>query len=226
MANSGSNQTDPAFLTKAHSRLVSFDGCEIWFHDGYVVVDSQRPIADLVLREFARPRIYFQSACYYACQKSQSSSPPVVHRYVLAPWPKNDEAATREIVLNAEYFRQLTADRHRDLLENAAFKLLVAFYPFLGYLWSPQKRTLIRIGFEPQSISSVSIYVGFMVALVSGALQVILMFGAKSFSPDLMMIALIFGIDAMGRYNRLLMGRDAIPPGFYEWLLRRRDITG
>lgn len=224
MANEDPNLIDPAFMAKANSRIIAFEGCEIWFYAGNVVVDSQFPLADLVLCEFARPRIYFQRACYYVGQKSQSSSTPVTYRYVLTPWPQNDEAATRKIILDEDYFLQLKADRIRNLRDNVAFKLLVLLYPFLGFLWSPQKRMLSRIGFEPQAISSISIYVGFMVALLSGAFQVVFLFGANMFSATLTSIALIFVVDALARYNRLLIARDQIPPGFYEWLLKRKDI--
>lgn len=224
MMNDDSNLTDPAFLQKASSRIISFEGCEIWFYSGNVVVDSTTPLTDLVLCEFARPRIYFERHCYYVCQKSKSSSTPVTYRYVLTPWPQNDEAATRKVILDEDYFLQLKADRLRDQRDNVAFKVLALFYPFLGFLWSPQKRVLSRIGFEPQAISSISIYVGFMVALLSGAFQVVFLFGAHMFSPTLTSIALIFVVDALARYNRLLIARDQIPPGFYEWLLKQDDI--
>jgi hypothetical protein len=32
-----------------------------------------------------------------------------------------------------------------------------------------------------------------------------------------------FTIDAVIRFDRLLAGKDPIPPGFYEWLVRRKN---
>ncbi len=74
IAHSGSFLNDPAGLVKSQSRIVSFEGSEIWFCGGKVVVDSRVPLPELKLREFARPRIVFEAACYYVSEKSQSST--------------------------------------------------------------------------------------------------------------------------------------------------------
>ena len=133
---------------KAQSRIVCFESCEIWFCGDKMVVDSRLPLPDLKLREFARPRIIFEGACYYVSEKSQSfgTSEPIF-RYVLTPWPKNDHSITRPILLDEDYFQDVMAGRRRSRLESAAFKALVIFYPFLGFLWSPQKR-----GAEPNRV--------------------------------------------------------------------------
>ena len=54
---------DPANALKRQSRIVSFQGGEIWFCGDKVVVDSRVPLLDLKLRQFARPRIIFEGAC-------------------------------------------------------------------------------------------------------------------------------------------------------------------
>ena len=154
MANDKSDPANPVHPLKTQSRIVCFESCEIWVCGEKVVVDSRVPLPDLKLREFARPRILFEDASYYVSEKSQSSDKPIVYRYVLTPWPKNDESITRPIMLTADYFEELVVEQRRARLESLAFKALVIFYPFLGFLWSPQKRVLNRIGFESHSISS------------------------------------------------------------------------
>jgi hypothetical protein len=213
---------DPASLLKSQSRIVSFECCQIWFCGDQVVLDSLVALPDLQLREFARPRITFGDACYYLSERSQSGARPVVYRYVLSPWPKNDQSVTRSIVLDADYFQEIMARRRRARLENVAFKALVVLYPFLGFLWSPQKRALNRIGFESHSISSMSAYTGFVIGFSFGVFLVIFEFGTKSFSATLAMGMVAFMVDAVARFDRLLAGKDQIPPGFFEWLVRRK----
>jgi hypothetical protein len=221
--NKNSDPANPANLLKSQSRIVSFESCEIWFCGDKVVVDSRVPLPDLKLREFARPRILFEDASYYVSEKSQSSDKPVVYRYVLTPWPKNDESITRPIMLDADYFQELVVERRRVRLESMTFKALVIFYPFLGFLWSPQKRVLNRIGFESHAISSMSTYTGFLIGFSCGVFLVICEFGAKMFSTALLVGMVLFTVDAIVRFDRLLAGKDNIPPGFYEWLVRWKN---
>jgi hypothetical protein len=221
--NKNSDPANPANPLKSQSRIVSFESCEIWFCGEKVVVDSRVPLPDLKLREFARPRILFEDASYYVSEKSQSSGDPVVYRYVLTSWPKNDESITRTIVLNEDYFQELVVERRRVRLESMTFKALVIFYPFLGFLWSPQKRVLNRIGFESHSISSMSTYTGFLIGFSCGVFLMIFEFGAKMLSPALLVGMVLLTVDAIVRFDRLLAGKDHIPPGFYEWLVRWKN---
>jgi hypothetical protein len=214
---------DPAYPLKSQSRIIFFAGCEIWFCNERVVMDSVFPLPDLTLREFARPRISFEGKSYYVSEKSQSSGRPAVYRYVLTPWPKNDQSITRPIVLDEDYFRGTVEGRRRSRLESAAFKALVVLYPFLGFLWSPQKRWLNRIGFESHAISSLSTYTGFVIGFLCAVFLVIFEFGAKTLPVPLLVGTVMFMVDAVARFDRLLVGKDQIPPGFFEWLLRRKD---
>src|SRR5689334_2990456 len=65
---------------KCHSRVVSFEGCEIRTCADKVVVDSRVPLSDLPLWGFARPRLIFEGRSYYVAEKSQAfgmaMSPP------------------------------------------------------------------------------------------------------------------------------------------------------
>jgi hypothetical protein len=212
-----------ATLLKRQSRVVCFEGCEIWFHGDQVVVDSRLPLPDFKLREFARPRILFEGQCYYVSERTGSAGNPPLYRYLLAPWPRHDESITRTIALDSEFFEAVMAVPRRARLEAAAFKALVVFYPFLGLLWSPQKRVLNRIGFESHAASSLSIYTGFLVGFSCAVFLVIFEFGAKSMPLTLLAGAALFMTDAVARFHRFLQGRDPIPPGFYEWLLRPKD---
>ena len=56
--------SDAAAELKAQSRIFSYTGCEIWICGDNVIVDAQWPLPDLTVREFARPRVYFQERCY------------------------------------------------------------------------------------------------------------------------------------------------------------------
>jgi hypothetical protein len=64
----------------------------------------------------------------------------------------------------------------------------VIFYPFLGFLWSPQKRVLNRIGFEAHAISSVSTYTGFLIGFFCAVFLVIFGFGAMMFPIPLLIV--------------------------------------
>jgi hypothetical protein len=211
---------DPAKLLKAQSKIIRIGPCEIWSCGEDLVLDSTIPLPDLVVCEFARPRVWFAEVCYYVSARSQSSDKPRLHRYVLTAWPKADESRTRDIALTEEYFEVLLAHRRRTFWENVAFKLLVPFYPVLGFLWSPQKRVLNRIGFEAHSISSLSIYSGFITGFCCAVFLVIFEWGTKSFSLWLLAGAVVFMLDTAMRFHRFLGGADPMPPGFLEWLLR------
>ena len=100
----------------------------------------------------------------------------------------------------------------------------VLFYPLLGFLWVRQKRWLRHLGFEAHAISSLSIYVGFMMSVLCGVFLGILGIGSGALAGPLLIGAIVFLVDVVMRYDRFLAGRDPIPPGFYEWLLRRRDV--
>jgi hypothetical protein len=141
---------------------------------------------------------------------------------VLTPWPEADQSNLRTITLNDEYFRDLAAGRVRTRLERIAFLSLMVLYPFLGFLWSPQKRVLNRIGFESHALSSMSTYAGFVIGFSCAVFLVIFEFGAKTLSIELLVSAIAFITDAAMRFHRLLLGEDTVPPGFFEWLLRRK----
>lgn len=210
---------DPARLLKGESRIVSFGCCEVWFLGQKVIVDSQILLPDLKLREFARPKVHFESNSYYVSEKSHSSTKPIIYRYVLMPWPANDLAITRQVHLDNEYFQALLAEKRRRGWESAVFKALVIFYPFLGFLWSRPKRFLNQIGFEAHAMSGISTYTGFLIGLVCAVFLVIYEFGSKTISLPLVLGMLLFMIDAIARFDRLLEQRDEVPPGFYEWLI-------
>ena len=118
----------------------------------------------------------------------------------------------------------MAAERRRAQQESFAFKALLVFYPLLGFLWSPQKRVLNRIGFESRAISSLSVYVGFLIGFLCAVFLVIFEFGAKTVPIPLALGMVLFMVDAVMRFGRLLAGEDPVPPGFYEWLVRRKDI--
>lgn len=196
--------------------------CEVWFCGDKVVVDSCLPLEDLKVREFARPRIVFERACYYVSEKSRASTKPILYRYVLTPWPEADQSNPRTITLDDDYFRELAAGRARTRLERIAFLALMVVYPFLGFLWSPQKRVLNRIGFESHALSSMSTYAGFVIGFSCAVFLVVFEFGSKTVSIELLLSAIAFMTDAAMRFHRLLLGEDPVPPGFFEWLLRRK----
>ena len=69
-----------------------------------------------------------------------------------------------------------------------------------------------------------STYTGFLIGFSCGVFLVIFEFGAKTLALPLLFGAALFMADAVVRFDRLLAGKDQIPPGFYEWLVRRKDI--
>jgi hypothetical protein len=214
---------EPWRLLKAGSRIISFPGAEVWFCQEQAVLDAERPIPDLIVREFARPRVVLEGRSYYVSSKSHRPTPPVIYRYVLTPWPAADGGTTKAVFLDAEFFQRQIAEQKRSRRERLAFLALAGLYPFLGFLWASPKRYLNRLGFEAHLLSSISAYVAFLIGFLCAVFLVIFEFGAKALSLVLLLGAAVFLADAVARFHRLLRDNDPIPPGFLEWLIRPRE---
>lgn len=222
MRSRSTESVDPAAAFKARSRIVAFPCGEMWFHGTNVILDSQVPLTDFKVREFGRPRLILEGSAYYVSEKSESSCAPKWYRYVLTPWPSEHSTLTRTLFLDDDYFLAVMADRTRSAVDQIVFRALAIFYPFLGFLWSSQKRWLNRIGFESHAISSFSIFTGFLIGFCCGVFLVILEFGAKTMSWTLAAGFVGLMVDSAARYHRLLENQDQIPPGLFEWAFPRR----
>jgi hypothetical protein len=187
--------------------------CTIWFDNQHLVIDSTVPIPDLVLREFARIRIYYADKPYCLIDRSQSSGRKTLCRYVLAPWPAAEQPG-HSMVFDEDYVDHLVEWRKQRRLESCLYHLLFPFYPVLGFSWSAQKRSLRRMGFEVKSLSGLANMAGFCLGLMSWVFFVL------SGLWILVIIGLAFFIDSAVRFSRSLRNDDSLPPGFYEWLFR------
>lgn len=196
--------------------------CHLWRVDERVVIESEIPFPDLKLREFSRMKVYYQEKPYYLSERSGPGPGDKKHRYVLSPWTEGEGGSAQAIFFDADYVAHVAGDRHRELRNHLLFYILIVFYPVLGYLWTGPKRFLNRIGFEARGMSGVSNLLSFGLALLASALAAIYLRAGMVLWPCVLLAPILF-LDCVIRYSRGLQGEDTIPPGFMEWLFRRKQ---
>jgi hypothetical protein len=137
-------------------------------------------------------------------------------QYELVPISEQEfDAAGSLIDYNSDYVARRDRDARNRRHQHRGFVLLLMVSPILGFLSARTKaRFEERYGIDPVRVTWHSMLVEWILAL--GAL-VLAAFGGLLFVP--VVAALI--IDALVRWDRIL-GEERPPPGFYEWLFRRR----
>ena len=195
------------------------------FEGDCLVIHATEPM-DWPIREFCKVPVVFRGRKYFL-QSKRMGQPPRGMIYELAPWPAGlHEESPKQIVYDEEYVternRLAGAGRRHDRL----YYVLVLFYPFLGLAWSGFKnRTLARCGFDPQSITSASVFLTFSLFVVEGVFVGWFRAGILAYlfhSETLVMVdwalLLFLGIDSAMRYGQLLKLDMAKHWGFCEWL--------
>ena len=239
LAMETAQQTQAPEMLKVGLDRVTFSGNQ-------VLIDTAHEMADWKVREYARIPIYFRDQKYFLRQKTAAQR-PYAQRYVLEPWPAdNQEMARSTLVYDEDTVAQREAEIKGGRIDDLARAALLLVYPLLGMLWSGTKEKLVRFGFVPRSITGVSIFASFALALLQGAFAKLLImsslrsghvvlggmlrafwgndylgFGAFQVRVLWLDCALfvLFLVDSIIRYSQHL--RDVESPwGFAEWLTR------
>lgn len=202
---------------------------QVTFESDCVIIHATESM-DWPIREFCKVPIWFRDQKYYLRSK-QTGQPPHAMIYELAPWPADlHDQSPKHITYDESYVTERNRLAGSVRKHDRAYYILVLFYPLLGLAWSGFKnRTLARCGFDPQSITSASIFLIFSLCVLEtvfvGWLRAgffaYLFHSATIVAVDWILL-LLFGFDSVIRYARLL--RDDMDKrwGFCEWLWPER----
>jgi hypothetical protein len=198
---------------------------KVVFEGDLVVIHATEPM-DWRLREFCKVPIWFRDQKYFL-QSKRTGQPPRGVIYELAPWPENLHEVSPDSIC---YDEEFVIERNRlngSVRRHDRFNpILLPFYPFLGLAWSDFKNgTLARCGFDPQSITSASVFLVFCVFTLQGVFVgrfraglLTQFFGSGFMIYDLGLL-LLLGLDILVRYVSLLKGETDRFLGFCQWLV-------
>ncbi len=195
----------------------------VYQEDNRLIIHATEAM-DWPIREFSRVPIYVLGHKYYLRSKRAGEHPPAVV-YELWPWPDHQfEKANISVIYDAAYVaerNQLAASTRRHEL---VYYLLLPLYPLLGLFWSDCKERLLSpIGFEPDSITRISIFLTLNLFLVQGILVAFL--GGGFFKqlglPHLwaldFILLVLFLVDPILRFSQALKLDAHRHWGFCEW---------
>ncbi len=199
--------------------------------EGDLVVIHATEAMDWRIREFCKVPIWFRDQKYYLRSK-RTGQPPRGVIYELVPWPEDLHGAEspQSIRYDEDYViaRNRLAGSVRG--HDRFYNVLVPLYPFLGLAWSDFKNgTLSRCGFDPQSITSASVFLTFCSLSLQGVFVgrfggglLTQTFGRAFILYDLALLALL-GLDTVIRYSHGLKGDTDRHLGFCQWLWPKRS---
>jgi hypothetical protein len=156
-------------------------------------------------------------------------------RYELVPWqPGEQDIPGLEIEYTPDYvaLRDYTAATGRRRSNVTAGLRIVS--PLIGFLSARTKARLEAVyGLDPVAATFQSVFLQFLITIgcfVLATIGMMAMAGAAVYRlsggpgiPAVLLVAIgvAVGIDGAVRYGRIL-NEERPPPGFYEWLFRRR----
>jgi hypothetical protein len=215
--------------------------------DTELTIDARRTFPDWDVREINQVPIYFEDKKYYLAEK-RKAEPPFAVRFVLLPWPEDLTTCAKGFhSYDAETVAAREGQHRGSQYDDLARAFLMPFYPIMGFLWSGTQKRLTRFGFEPHSLSGVSIFASFCFLFAQGVFAVVLINTSlrsgkialggfiRAMAPgdyfhlgpiripvalvDIVLIVAVLADLAM-RYSEYLR-EDEWAGGFLEWLLRR-----
>jgi hypothetical protein len=233
--------------TQTTPKVVRIGPDRVTIQGSEVVIQAKHRMPDWTVREINPEPIYFQENKFYLIQTRKGQGGYEV-AYVLHPWPRDlSSTAKRFFSYDAEAVAERESGIRGGYLEMVTRALLTPFYPFLGFFWSGAQRWFSRFGFEPHSISGISIFMVFGMIFTQGIFAIVtingsiksgklmiggfiramsgrsdLQFGSFSLPIawlDCLLMALLF-VDLSMRYTYYMREHDWCG-GFLEWLVRR-----
>lgn len=236
-------------ITEPAPRLLQVGPDRVTVTDQEVVIEAKRELPDWEVREFQVVPIYFEDRKYHLVDKRRATS-PFAWRYLLQPWPEGGlDTAKRFLVYDADAVAQRDAAHAGEIREALARVFLLPFYPVLGLCWSSVQQRLVRFGFVPRTLTSISIFTVFSLTfaqlvftsisinasvrsgqmMMGGLLRMIggdhLPLGPVSLPVGWLDLVLFVALlaDAAIRYTYYLR-EDQWTGGFLEWLLPKRRL--
>jgi hypothetical protein len=180
--------------------------------DEQVVIDAKRPFIDWDVREINQVPIYFEDNKYYLVEK-RKAQPPFAVRYVMLPWPVDLSTCAKGFhSYDAEAVGARDAQYKGGQRDDLVHALLPPLYPILGFLWSGPQKRLARFGFDPHSISGVSIFTSFCFLFAQGVFAVVLI------NTSIRSGKVVLGgfITAMASGHALRLGPISIPVMLFD----------
>jgi hypothetical protein len=199
--------------------------------DSFVIIDAAKEIPDWQVRDFQRMPIFLGEFKFFLRQKLAAEKPFMV-RYVLERWPEdaNFSAAPFSFTYDEQFVLERDTEHARNAkLENLG-RLLICFYPLLGFLWANTKRKLIPAGFIPRSITGVSVFSCVCLLLLQGTFirmrlgLFTFLFGNMAKLDVGLLVAdyVLFGLmvlDILLRFDQHIRHSTDYPWGFCEWVV-------
>jgi len=197
-----------------------------------LIVFARREMIDWKIRQFCVVPIYFRGHKFHLVGKSPGPA-PFAYRYELALWHAGvGNESTLAIHYNEDYVAERDQAANREKRYGHLHPALFVFYPFLGFCWTGFKeRVLAAIGFDPVEITEASVMFAFAFFMLEGVFVFYFRAGflGMLFGRSLLflldwLLMFIVPLDCAMRFGRLIF-HDSVPPGFMEWLFRRRGAA-
>jgi hypothetical protein len=189
--------------------------------DDRLLVVSRADMAGWDVRRHRSSLIRFEARTWRVMSKTAGANNTI--QYALVPWhPANQEITGPEIDYNADYVA--LRDHALDLgRRNGLVVLLLRFLaPLAGFLPARIKARLeSAYGLDPVSATFQSVLIELFIVLPALVLSFMAFLLWRWAVGSLTVIAVVAAIDGVVRWDRVL-GEERPPPGFYEWLIRRR----
>jgi hypothetical protein len=226
-------------------RVIHIGPDRVTITDAEVVIEAKYEMPEWEVRSSQTPAIYFEDKKYLLVDKAPLSG-PYAFRYLLHPWPEGRASNPKMFFdYNAETVAERDADRRGAVADEGIRMLLLPLYPFLGLFWSGGQERLVRYGFIPRTLTSISIFTTFC-GFFAQAVVISIMLNGSARSGKMMiggvvtafaghnfvnlaginfplgvidgLLLLALGADAAMRYTHYLR-EDQWFGGFLEWLL-------
>lgn len=208
--------------------MVATDRVE--FEGDHLLIHATEPM-DWRIREFSKVPIWFRGQRYYLLNK-RAGQPPRGITYQLAPWPDDlhGAASSQSVFYDEDYVHARNNHGGSVRRHDRMYPVLAPLYPVLGFAWSDFKNTtLARCGFDPEAITSASVYLTIVMFMVQSFFTMRLgcgfftfCLGSRSYLLYDLGLILVLGVDIVIRYSHGLKG--SLNPdsdrhlGFFQWI--------
>jgi hypothetical protein len=172
--------------------------------EGDHVVIHATEAMDWRLREFSKVPIWFREQ-KYDLRSKRAGQAPRAFIYELVPWPEDlhGAASSQSVFYDEDYVKERNRLARSVRGHDRMYPVLAPFYPLLGFAWSDFKNTtLARCGFDPEAITSASVYLTMVLFMVesffttrAGCGIVTMCFGSRSYLIYDLGLMVLLGVD-------------------------------
>jgi len=204
----------------------------VWVRGDRLIIESRVAMDGWEVRAYRRLLIRYAGRDYTPQRRRRTADGAM--RYELIPWrPSPLEIPKGEVEYGVDYVERRDRAAASSARRARAGAVLNLLSPFVGLL-SAKLKARIEERFAIDVTAATRLSVRIEALLVGPALAVVAIGlvarGLAGVDPGLPVrtcatIAILFGLDAMMRWDRLL-AEERPPPGFFEWLWRRRVPRG